>query len=112
MRARQFFMELLSSERAFNGWNDEQAAAASSQHFGRLLEMMKALPDLLAYYPMHSRRGKSFLDATWKQLLVMNTVSIQVVFLELGANSWLFLTSCYRRRRQWLEAGGVLYSLD
>jgi hypothetical protein len=57
MRARQFYMELLSSERAFNGWDDEQAAAASAQHFGRLLELMKVLPDLIAYYPMHSRRG-------------------------------------------------------
>lgn len=62
MRARQFYMELLSSERAFNGWDDEQAAAASAQHFGRLLELMKLLPDLLAYYPMHSRRGNVFLN--------------------------------------------------
>ncbi|KAF9091841.1 hypothetical protein BGX23_004831 [Mortierella sp. AD031] len=64
MRARQFYMELLSSERAFNGWNDEQAAAASAQHFGRLLELMKVLPDLLAYYPMHSRRDED--DNGWK----------------------------------------------
>lgn len=64
MRARQFYMELLSSERAFNGWDDEQAAAASAQHFGRLLELMKLLPDLLAYYPMHSRRDED--DNGWK----------------------------------------------
>ncbi|KAG0306868.1 hypothetical protein BGZ97_000587 [Linnemannia gamsii] len=64
MRARQFYMELLSSERAFNGWDDEQAAAASAQHFGRLLELMKVLPDLIAYYPMHSRRDED--DNGWK----------------------------------------------
>ncbi|KAF9905687.1 hypothetical protein EC991_001361 [Linnemannia zychae] len=66
MRARQFYMELLSSERAFNGWDDEQAAAASAQHFGRLLELMKVLPDLLAYYPMHSRRDED--DNGWKMV--------------------------------------------
>ncbi|KAG0375629.1 hypothetical protein BGX24_008849 [Mortierella sp. AD032] len=64
MRARQFYMELLSSERAFNGWDDEQAAANSAQHFGKLLELIKVLPDLLAYYPMHSRRDED--DNGWK----------------------------------------------
>ncbi|KAG0002609.1 hypothetical protein BGZ79_002672 [Entomortierella chlamydospora] len=56
MRARLFYMELLSSERAFNEWNDEQAAAASVRHFGRLLDMMNSFLDLLSYYPMHLRR--------------------------------------------------------
>ncbi|KAF9352724.1 hypothetical protein BGX26_009493 [Mortierella sp. AD094] len=56
MRARLFYMELLSSERAFNEWNDEQAANASVRHFGRLLELMSSFPDMLSYYPMHLRR--------------------------------------------------------
>ncbi|KAF9401029.1 hypothetical protein BGX21_002899 [Mortierella sp. AD011] len=56
MRARLFYMELLSSERAFNEWNDEQAAAASARHFEKLLELMNSFPDLLSYYPMHLRR--------------------------------------------------------
>ncbi|KAF8979549.1 hypothetical protein BGZ46_005284 [Entomortierella lignicola] len=56
LRARLFYMELLSSERAFNGWNDEEAARASAQHFGKLLEMMNSFPDIMAYYPVHLRR--------------------------------------------------------
>ncbi|KAI7819439.1 hypothetical protein BC939DRAFT_460245, partial [Gamsiella multidivaricata] len=48
LRARSFFMELLSSERAFNGWSDDQAAVASAQHFGRLLELLKVIPDILS----------------------------------------------------------------
>ncbi|KAG0203301.1 hypothetical protein BGX28_004397 [Mortierella sp. GBA30] len=64
MRARLFFMELLSSERAFNGWSDDQAAIASAQHFSRLLELMKVIPELLAFYPAHSRRDDD--DAGWR----------------------------------------------
>ncbi|KAF9938245.1 hypothetical protein BGZ67_000390 [Mortierella alpina] len=64
MRARLFFMELLSSERAFNGWNDEQAASASAQHFGRLLELLKVVPELLAIYPAHARRDDE--DGGWR----------------------------------------------
>jgi len=56
VRARLFYMELLSSERAFNGWNDEQAATASGQHFGRLLELLKNVSGIVAY-PPHVRRG-------------------------------------------------------
>ncbi|KAF9573120.1 hypothetical protein EC968_008969 [Mortierella alpina] len=64
MRARLFFMELLSSERAFNGWNDDQAAIASAQHFGRLLELLKVVPELLAIYPAHARRDDE--DGGWR----------------------------------------------
>ncbi|CAO3573904.1 unnamed protein product [Mortierella alpina] len=64
MRARLFFMELLSSERAFNGWNDVQAAMASVQHFGRLLELLKVVPELLAIYPAHARRDDE--DGGWR----------------------------------------------
>ncbi|KAF9957098.1 hypothetical protein BGZ72_002145 [Mortierella alpina] len=64
MRARLFFMELLSSERAFNGWDDGQAAIASVQHFGRLLELLKVVPELLAIYPAHARRDDE--DGGWR----------------------------------------------
>ncbi|KAF9113716.1 hypothetical protein BGX27_000930 [Mortierella sp. AM989] len=58
LRAGRFYMELVSSEQAFNGWDDQQAATASTQHFGKLLEMMNAFPDMLSYYPAHSRRDE------------------------------------------------------
>ncbi|KAG0255604.1 hypothetical protein BG011_005045 [Mortierella polycephala] len=64
MRARQFYMELLSSERAFNGWNDEQAAAASAQHFARLLELLRVVSDLMLYYPTQSRRDDD--ESDWR----------------------------------------------
>ncbi|KAI8603401.1 hypothetical protein EDD21DRAFT_34203 [Dissophora ornata] len=64
LRARLFFIELLSSERAFNGWTDEQAANASFQHFIRLLELMKDIPDALAFYPAHARRDDD--DGSWR----------------------------------------------
>ncbi|KAF9195866.1 hypothetical protein BGZ50_003127 [Haplosporangium sp. Z 11] len=64
MRARQFFMELLSSERAFNGWNDEQAAAASAQHFARVLELLRIVSDLMLYYPTQSRRDDD--ESDWR----------------------------------------------
>ncbi|KAI1320684.1 hypothetical protein EDD11_010218 [Mortierella claussenii] len=55
-RARNFYMELLSSERAFNGWNDEEAAEARTRHFEELLQLMGVIPELIAYYPAHARR--------------------------------------------------------
>ncbi|KAG0316912.1 hypothetical protein BGZ99_006614 [Dissophora globulifera] len=64
LRARLFFMELVSSERAFNGWTDEEAAIASGQHFERLLELMKIIPEILAYYPAHVRRDDD--EGGWK----------------------------------------------
>ncbi|KAF9310793.1 hypothetical protein BG003_008108 [Podila horticola] len=48
-RTRLFYMELLGSERAFNGWTDEEAAAASSEHFVSLLQILSGLPNLLTY---------------------------------------------------------------
>lgn len=60
-RARLFFLELLGSERAFNGWNDEEAAAASAQHFGCLLELLKVVPEIISYHYTHLRRGMKFL---------------------------------------------------
>ncbi|KAF9917165.1 hypothetical protein BX616_001769 [Lobosporangium transversale] len=56
LRARLFYMELLSSERAFNGWNDQEAAEAQTRHFEELLQLMGAIPELLAYYPDHMRK--------------------------------------------------------
>ncbi|KAF9438482.1 hypothetical protein BGZ76_007601 [Entomortierella beljakovae] len=58
LRARLFYMELLSSERAFNGWSDEQAANASAHHFHRLLELMNIIPEMLSYYPTHLRKDE------------------------------------------------------
>ncbi|KAF9930001.1 hypothetical protein FBU30_001020 [Linnemannia zychae] len=89
MRARQFYMELLSSERAFNGWDDEQAAVASAQHFSKLLELMKVLPDLLAYYPMHSRRDED--DNGWKLVEYFTALTELVkgdVERDMFANYW------------------------
>ncbi|KAF9350177.1 hypothetical protein BGX34_001374 [Mortierella sp. NVP85] len=63
VRARLFYMELLSSERAFNGWNDEQAAAASGQHFSRLLELLKSVSGFAAY-PSHVRRDEE--EGGWR----------------------------------------------
>ncbi|KAF9581346.1 hypothetical protein BGW38_001679, partial [Lunasporangiospora selenospora] len=64
LRARLFFMELLSSERAFNGWNDEQSRQASAQHFSKLLELMRAIPQILSYSPMLNRRDED--EGGWK----------------------------------------------
>ncbi|KAI9234743.1 MAG: hypothetical protein BYD32DRAFT_438947 [Podila humilis] len=54
-RARMFYMELLSSERAFNGWTDEEAASASSEHFASLLQLMGGLPQMVAYFQNQPR---------------------------------------------------------
>ncbi|KAF9939593.1 hypothetical protein BGZ65_010060 [Modicella reniformis] len=72
LRARLFYMELLSSERAFNGWTDEQAAAASGQHFVKLLDLLKCISGLIAY-PAHMRRDDD--DGSWRFVEYFKTLT-------------------------------------
>lgn len=53
--ARQFYMELLNSEKAFNAWDDAKAAEQSAHHFTKLLELLKPIND--SFYQGH-RRGR------------------------------------------------------
>ncbi|KAG0045590.1 hypothetical protein BGZ83_009224 [Gryganskiella cystojenkinii] len=61
--ARQFYMELLNSERAFNGWDDAQAEQVSLKHFEKLLVLLKPLNE--NFYQGHRRdddEGWRFVD--------------------------------------------------
>ncbi|KAF9428041.1 hypothetical protein BGZ94_003521 [Podila epigama] len=71
-RARLFYMELLSSQRAFNGWTDEQAALASSEHFSKLLELMNVLPQMLAY-PSQARGDEE--EGGWRLVEYFKTLT-------------------------------------
>ncbi|KAG0029169.1 hypothetical protein BGZ81_004061 [Podila clonocystis] len=63
-RARLFYMELLGSERAFNGWTDEEAATASSEHFVSLLQILSGLPNLLTY--LHNQPRGEDDECGWR----------------------------------------------
>ncbi|KAG0032025.1 hypothetical protein BGZ82_006708 [Podila clonocystis] len=63
-RTRLFYMELLGSERAFNGWTDEEAAAASSEHFVSLLQILSGLPNLLTY--LHNQPRGEDDECGWR----------------------------------------------